>query len=73
MKFKFPTKSARRESIDKQWLEICVGRKCRLIRMMKLDISLFLHNRVIITILRFFYFGQALERKREPGQIELDW
>jgi hypothetical protein len=34
--------------------------------------SLLQHNRVTIIIQRIFCFGQALERKKEPGQIELD-
>jgi hypothetical protein len=41
--------------------------------MIRSDMFLFLHNRVTIIILRIFYFGQALEMKREHGQIELDW
>jgi hypothetical protein len=49
-----------------------MGKKCILIKMKILGMFLFQHSRVIITILRTFYFGQALERKREPRQIELD-
>jgi hypothetical protein len=40
--------------------------------MMKLDMSLFQHNIVTIVIQIIFCFGQTLERKKEPGQIELD-
>jgi hypothetical protein len=71
-KFTFPTRSARRELINKQWLEICMGRRSRLTGMMRSDMFLFLQNIVTIIIFKIFCFGQALERKRELQHIKLE-
>jgi hypothetical protein len=34
----FPTRSTWREQIDKQWLQICMGRRCKLTKIMRLGI-----------------------------------
>jgi hypothetical protein len=34
-------KSAQGEQVDKQWLQICVGKKCVFIKMMRLGMPLF--------------------------------
>jgi hypothetical protein len=39
-KFIFLIRSAQREQVDKQWLHICVQRKCVLTKMMRLGMSL---------------------------------
>jgi hypothetical protein len=49
-----------------------MGRRSRLTRMMRSDMFLLLQNIVTITISKIFCFGQALERKRELEQIELE-
>jgi hypothetical protein len=38
--FIFPTKSSQREQVDKQWLQIYMGRKYTLFRMIRLFMSL---------------------------------
>jgi len=37
----FPIKNAQGEQVDKQWLQICVGKKCVFIKMMRLGMPLF--------------------------------
>jgi hypothetical protein len=53
-------------------LQICVGRKCIFIKMMRLGMLLLQHSGVTIVVRRMFYFGQTLDMKKELGQIELD-
>jgi hypothetical protein len=46
----FPTKSSQREQVDKQWLQIYMGRKCILFRMIRLFMSLLQQNIAIMAI-----------------------
>ncbi len=46
----FQTRSAAKEEINKQWLQIYEGKRCKLTKMMRLGTFLLIHSIIIIAI-----------------------
>jgi hypothetical protein len=76
----FPIRNTWREQVDKQWLQIYMGRKCVFIRMQRLRMYILQHSRVTITIWKIFWFGQVWREKKtwanKVGLIsmfEIEW
>ncbi len=76
----FPIRNTWREQVDKQWLQIYMGRKCVFIRMQRLRMYILQHSRVTIAIWKIFWFGQVWREKKtwanKVGLIsmfEIEW